>query len=156
MTRPAPFLLFALTVSLLLSAGCGSSRSFVTGTGTGATVGTRTLQSLTVIPSSADAQKFPANQVQFTVTGTFTVSPVTVMSPAVRWSIGNPFATPTPAISIALSSQPSIDANGLAQCNGFVGIATVVATAPVDPTGSLIQMTAITPHVSGTASLICP
>jgi len=123
---------------------------------TSSSIGTRTLQSLSVSPASADARNSPSGQVQFMATGNFTLAPMTVTSPAVRWSIGNPFATPTPAISIAMSSQPSIDVNGLAQCNGFVGIATIVATAPVDPNASLLQMTAVTPNVSGRASLICP
>jgi hypothetical protein len=152
MTRPATFL--SALVLFLVSGGCGGGSSMLNNTSH--SIGTRTLQTLTVTPSSADARNSPNGQVQFMATGTFTTSPMTVPSPPVRWSIGNPFATPTPAISISMSSQPSIDGNGLAQCNGSVGIATIVATAPVDPNVSLIQLTAITPNVSGRASLICP
>lgn len=149
MTRPATLLLSAWIVFLVVSAGCGGGGSALSNSSAG--IGTRTLLSLTVTPSAADAQKFPNNQVQFISTATFTTSPTTVMSPVVRWSIGSPFATP-----IALSNQPSIDVNGLAQCNGFIGIVTILATAPVDPAVSVSQMTAITPNVSGRASLICP
>jgi hypothetical protein len=113
----------------------------------------RQLTSLMVTPSAADAQKFPNGQVQFMATGAFNMAPMSVMSPVVRWSIGNPFATPTP---MPMSPSPSIDANGVAQCNGFVGIATIEATAPADPNASISQMNVMTRNVSGMAQLICP
>jgi hypothetical protein len=111
----------------------------------------RMLQSLTVTPASADAQTFPGGRVQFTVTGTFSMTPATVVSPAVMWSIGRPFATPPPAMP-----QASVDSTGLAQCNGFTGSAIVEATAPTEPEIPLNGMTPSTPAVSGTATLICP
>lgn len=116
--------------------------------------GTRQLQSLMVTPSAADAQKFPNSQVQFMVTAAFNMAPMSAMSPEVRWSIGSPFATPMP---MAMSAgQPSVSANGVAQCNGFVGIATIEATAPADPSMTISQMNVMTRNVSGMASLICP
>jgi hypothetical protein len=143
MTRPATFLLTALILLLLVSAGCGGSSMMMNST--------RQLQSLTVTPSAADAQKSPNSEVQFVATGTFNMAPMSVMSPTVRWSIGNPFATPMP-----MSPSPSIDGNGLARCNGFVGIATIEATAPADPNASISQMNVMTRNVSGMAQLICP
>jgi hypothetical protein len=50
----------------------------------------------------------------------------------------------------------SVDSNGLAQCNGFVGRVLVEATAPTEPEIPLLQMTSMTISVSGTAQLICP
>jgi hypothetical protein len=122
----------------------------ITGCGGSAMNSSRMLQSLTVTPASADAQTFPGGRVQFTVTGTFNTAPATVASPAVMWSIGSPFASP-PAMP-----QASVDATGMAQCNGFVGNAIIEATAPTEPEIPLQGMTPSTPAVSGTATLICP
>jgi hypothetical protein len=144
--RPA-ILPFSIPIFLFfVTAGCGSGSMMMNGT--------RQLQSLMVTPSAADAQKFPNSQVQFVVTGSFNMAPMSVTSPVVRWSIGNPFATPTP-MAMA-TGQPSINANGQAQCNGFVGIVTIEATAPADPNAMISQMNTMTRNVSGMAQLICP
>ena len=131
----------ALILMAAVVAGCGGS---VMNNG-------RMLQTLTVTPASADAQSFPGGKVQFTVTGTFNMAPVTVASPAVMWSIGSPFASPSPTMP-----QASINSTGLAQCNAFVGTTLVAATAPTEPEIPLIGMTPSTPSVSGTATLVCP
>lgn len=128
-------------------AGCG-------GNGMMNSSNTRQLQSLTVTPASADARNFPSGQVQFTAMGTFNMAPMTVMSPPVRWSIGNPFAAQP--MSAGMSPAASVDANGLAQCNGFAGIATIQATAPADPSMPLSQMGMMTRTVAGMAQLTCP
>ena len=149
MTRSATFLLLALVLLLVVSAGCGGS-SMTMG-------GTRQMQTLMVSPSSADAQKFANNQVQFMATATFNMAPMSIMSPAVHWSIGNPFATPMPmGMSTMANMAASIDGNAVARCNGFVGIVTIEATAPADPSMGISQMNAMTRNVSGMAQLICP
>jgi hypothetical protein len=136
----------ALHTSLFLiffglgTAGCGGSMS-----------SSRQLQSLTVSPATADAQSFPGGKVQFTAAGTFSMAPITVMSPPVLWSIGNPFGSPPVNMPAA-----SVDANGLAQCNGFVGKVIVEATAPSEPEIPILQMTSMTSTVSGTAQMTCP
>jgi len=122
----------------------------VAGCGGNTMSSSRQMQSLIVSPASADAQAFPGGKVQFTAKGTFTMAPVTVMSPPVLWSIGNPFVSP------GTMPAASVDSNGLAQCNGFVGTAIVEATAPSEPEIPLLQMTSMTVNVSGTAQLICP
>jgi hypothetical protein len=120
-------------------AGCGGSMMS----------GSRQMQSLTVTPASADAQAFPGGKVQFTAMGTFNMAPITVTSPPVLWSIGSPFGPPP-------VNTASVDANGLAQCNGFVGNVIVEATAPTEPEIPLLQMTSTTITVSGTAQMTCP
>jgi hypothetical protein len=50
----------------------------------------------------------------------------------------------------------TVDANGLAQCNGFVGNVILEATAPTEPEIPLLQVTSTTVSVSGMAQLICP
>jgi hypothetical protein len=119
-------------------AGCGGS---MTGS-------SRQMQSLTVTPASADAQAFAGGKVQFTAMGTFNMAPLTVMSPSVLWSIGSPFGPPP--------NTASVDSNGLAQCNGFVGTTIVEATAPTEPEIPLLGMTSTTNTVTGRAQLICP
>jgi len=130
--------LFLIFFSLGI-AGCGGSMS-----------SSRQLQGLTVSPASADAQAFPGGKVQFTATGTFSMAPVTVTSPAVLWSIGSPFGSPP------VNIPASVDATGLAQCNGFVGKVIVEATAPSEPEIPILQMTSMTSTVSGMAQMTCP
>lgn len=136
--------LICTSVALILVAAC------VAGCGGSTMNSGRMLQSLTVTPASADAQNFPGGKVQFTATGTFNMAPTTA-SPAVMWSIGSPFATPSPTMP-----QATIDSTGLAQCNAFVGTTLVAATAPTEPEIPLQGMTPSTPAVSGSATLICP
>lgn len=108
----------------------------------------RQLQSITVSPASADA-KNTSGMVQFMAMGTFNMAPMTA-NPPVRWSLGNPFSTqPVPA-------GVSIDANGLAQCSGFMGMIAVEATSPVDPNMPVSQMTMNTMNVTGMSQLTCP
>jgi hypothetical protein len=135
----SPTFLFLIFFGLGI-AGCGGSTMN----------SSRQLQSLTITPASVDAQAFPGGKVQFTAMGTFTMAPMTVMSPPVVWSIGSPFGSP-PVMPAA-----SVDANGLAQCNGFVGKVIVEATAPAEPEIPLLQMTSMTITVSGTAQMTCP
>lgn len=125
---------------------------------TGATSGTRMMTSIMVTPVSAAAHNFSSGQVQFQATGTFSMSPMTAMSPAVLWSVGSPFAAPPMSgmPKSMMTSSASVDGNGVAQCNGFVGIVTIQATAPADPGMPLSQMTAMTNNVSGQAQLVCP
>lgn len=127
--------LFGLAIS-----GCGGSMN----------MGARQMQTLTITPASADAMSFPGGKVQFTATATFNMAPMTVMSPAVLWSIGNPFSAPMS------SPAASIDVNGVAVCNGFVGNAIIEATAPAEPEIPLGGMTPSTPVVTSTATMICP
>jgi hypothetical protein len=109
---------------------------------------TRQLESIMVSPASADA-KNSNGMVQFSAMGTFNMAPMTA-TPQVRWSIGNPFsAQPVPA-------GVSINANGLAICSGFIGMVEIMATAPMDPSIPLSQMSMMTMNVSGMAQLTCP
>lgn len=132
--------LFLMFVGLGI-AGCGGSMMS----------SSRQMQSLTVTPASADAQAFPGGKVQFTATGTFNMAPITMMSPPVLWSVGSPFVPPPVNMPAA-----SVDVNGLAQCNGFVGNVIVEATAPAEPEIPLLQMTSTTMTVSGMAQMTCP
>jgi hypothetical protein len=149
MPRSASFLITLDVCFLLALAGCGASTMANSG---------RVMQSLMVTPSSADAQNFPGAKVQFTATATFNMPPTTLKSPAVVWSIGSPFPTPPPmmGMSTPMSSSPTVDTNGVAQCNGFTGIVAVQATAPADPNVPVSQMNAMMGTVAGVAQLTCP
>src|SRR5215471_10538202 len=129
MTRSASLIsAILLEVCFLLGlAGCGGSTMANSG---------RVMQSLMVTPSSADAQNSPGGKVQFTATATFNMPPTTVKSPPVVWSIGTSSAMPPPMMGMSMSTMspsPTVDTNGVAQCNGFTGIVAVQATASVDP-----------------------
>jgi hypothetical protein len=152
MTRSAIFIMVLDLCFLLVLGGCGGSTVANSG---------RVMQSLMVTPSSADAQNFPGAKVQFAATATFNMSPMTVQSPPVVWSIGSPFPTPPSmmgmmGMSTPMSSSPTVDTNGVAQCNGFTGIVAVQATAPANPNVPVSQMNAMMGTVAGVAQLTCP
>ncbi len=131
--------LLAAAAIFLLTVSCGGRSMMMTA---------RQLESIMVSPASADA-KNSNGMVQFSAMGTFNMAPMSA-TPAVRWSIGNPFSTqPVPA-------GVSVDTNGLARCSGFNGMVSIMATAPADPNVPLSQMSMMTMNVSGMAQLTCP
>lgn len=95
----------------------------------------RTLQSVTVSPSAADAQNFPNGQVQFVATGIFNKPPthVTPFNQISAWLVRNP-----PANTIATINQ-----NGLAMCvPGAAG--TVTISIAVQGNGPLMDVATLT------------
>jgi hypothetical protein len=124
--------------AVLVMSGCGSSRQ---------------LQSVTLSPVSADAQRFPGGQVPFAARGTFSKppSPSDLTSKDVQWCVG----TSTGACAGNINPGATVDPNGVAQCNiGFVGTATILAgnvsSTSMNPDGGS-QL-----KVFGSAKLTCP
>jgi hypothetical protein len=142
MRRSSAFVLALVVVALvLLTVSCGGNSMMM--------MSSRQLQSIAVSPTSADAMNFPSGMVHFTAMGTYNMAPMTA-NPPVLWSLGNPFsAQPIPA-------GVSIDANGVAQCSGFMGIITIEATSPMDPNMPISKMSMSTMNVVGMAQLTCP
>jgi hypothetical protein len=127
----------ALLTIALASTGCGSSR---------------TLQSVTLTPASADAKNYPNGQVRLVATGTFSKppSPSPLTSSDVLWCAGA-----AGACAGNIMPNVTVDQNGVAQCRpGFVGTATVLAgtksTAMTMPDGGP-QL-----KVFGAAQISCP
>lgn len=87
-----------LTLSLV-GVGCGSSRS---------------LQSVSVMPSTANAQNFTGGQVPFTATGTFSKppSPQKLTSQDVAWCVSQTAGTCPGNIAVGAT----VDQNGVASC----------------------------------------
>jgi hypothetical protein len=135
------FLEALLVVALATSlASCGG--------GVMSGMNTRQLQSITITPANASATNGGPG-VQFAATGMYNITPMSVMSPPVMWSVGMPFsAAPVPA-------GVTVDANGMALCSGFMGTIMIEATAPMDPTMPLSKMTMMTSNVAGAAQLTC-
>lgn len=103
--------------------------------------GPRVLQSISVIPASADAQNFPNHQVQFTALGNYSQPPSPSEITPTGWSLSDP-------------SVATIGQSGLAQCkSGALAVVTVRAfacCAPCSGTGCTAA------QLSGTAQLSCP
>ncbi len=145
--QSSPFRVFPLA-SLFFLLGmigalvaCGSSNMSMTST--------RQLQSITVTPASASATS-TNKTVQFTAMGNFNMNPMTAMMSQVMWTIGPPFSSmPAPA-------GVTIDSNGMAQCTTFVGTVNVEATAPMNPSMPMSQMSNMGQNVTGMAQLTCP
>ena len=103
--------------------------------------GPRALQSISVVPASADAQNFPNHQVQFTALGNYSQPPSPSQITPTGWSLSDP-------------SVATIGQSGLAQCKpGALAAVTVRAfacCAPCSGTGCTAA------QLSGTAQLSCP
>lgn len=122
-------------VTVLIATGCGS--------------GSRQVQTVTISPTSANAQNFTNGLVSFVATGTFSrpPSPATLTSQQIVWCIGNTSGVCDPAIP----DSPSVNPNGVTQCGSFVGTATVLAGIP--KTGTYDAPVFAT---FGSAQLTCP
>ena len=113
----------------------------------------RQLQSVTLVPASADAKDYPNGQIPMTATGNFNKppSPVLLTSNDIVWCVG----TSTGTCNGNIASSVTVDVNGVAQCSlGQTGTATVLAGKP--------SSTAVTPDgpsqlkVFGSAQVTCP
>ncbi len=111
-----------------VTSGCGNA-------------GPRVLQSISVLPASADAQNFPNHQVQFTALGNYSQPPSPSEITPTGWSLSDP-------------SVATIGQSGLAQCkSGALAVVTVRAfacCAPCSGTGCTAA------QLLGTAQLSCP
>jgi hypothetical protein len=105
-----PFLL----VVALATSGCGSGRQ---------------LQSVTLVPTAADAKDYPNGRIPMTATGSYNKppSPVLLTSNDIVWCVG----TSSGACNGNIASPVIVDLNGVAQCSGGQGgTATVLAGKP--------------------------
>jgi len=132
--------LFFVTILALQGAGCGTSSSN----------SNRALQSMTVVPATADAQNYQNGQVQFTATGIFSKSPspalVTFVAPySGSWSVSDP----TIAILVGTSTGTATF-QCVAGASGTVQIKAIASANAATGTG----MTGVA--VTATASLACP
>lgn len=150
MAEPGPAL-FSLGVFLaacfILS--CGANQN---------TANQNRLASITLTPTTADAETFPDGQVQFTATGDYVNPPKVVTPLSATWlTCSNvPSGQPTP------TTEVSVTQTGVAQCaSGATGTYMVVAMDP-DTTGSgVYNCPAETAcgggcNATGTAQLTCP
>jgi hypothetical protein len=111
------------------------------------------LQSISVSPSSADAQNFPNGQVQFTAAGAYNTPPMTVTLTDATWGA---------AFQGGSTTAVTVDASGVAQCApGAAGVYDVGAWDVMHTNGP--TCTATGPFgepacnaVLGTAQLTCP
>jgi hypothetical protein len=144
MKRHGSQLLFCLLVAAAaITLACGSSST-----------PSRSLQSVTLSPATADAQDYPDGQVPFAATGFYNLSPTKVSPLTATWGVCQQ-QTPTTAVSVSGS--------GVAQCGvSASGTYTIWAfgTTPVAP--GTVNCTAMTAcgggcgRVTGTAQLTCP
>ncbi|MGB9121032.1 MAG: hypothetical protein WCE73_10465 [Candidatus Angelobacter sp.] len=139
--HPAALLVPLAAITFLLTASCGGNSMMMMNS-------TRQMQSITVTPMTVDPMS-SSGMAQFTAMGNFNMSPMSANVP-VRWSLGSPFSMQPAPMGV------SINANGLAQCSGFMGMITVEATAPMDPSMPLSQMSMNSMNVTGMAQLTCP
>src|SRR5260370_18223774 len=95
MFRPRAGFVFIVVMALCAALGCGAS--FFASSNDG-----RLLVFVSVDPASADANRFPGGQVQFTARGTFNLSP-TPVSPltGTQWTIHHPALPLMPTLAHA-------------------------------------------------------
>jgi len=132
---------------------CASALFLITLTSASCGNGNRQLQSITVTPSAADAQKFPEGQVQFSAVGNYSAPPTPAPLSSVQWC-----ASPGPGVCVGQNVKPgaTISQTGLAQCDaGSVGTWTINASSPptqASQPGGEIGVNI----VFGSATLTCP
>jgi hypothetical protein len=131
----------AIILAASFNLACGGSPNT-------ATQAPRSIQSITISPTTADAQNFPGGQVQFIATGFYNTQPSTVTPLSATWGVCQQ-NTPTTAVTVSN--------NGLAQCtSNAVGTYTVFAFDLPNP--SCLALTACGGGctVEGTAQFTCP
>ena len=139
MTRSGVFSVAILSLIIEVTVGCGSSN--------------RQLQSITVSPAAADAQKFSGGEVQFAAMGKYSAPPSPGPLSVVSWC-----ASPSPGVCTGMNVKPgvTISQTGLARCDvGSVGTWTINASSPptqaTNPGGEMgVNI------VFGSATLTCP
>jgi hypothetical protein len=111
--------------------------------GSGANMSPRQLQSITIAPATADAQ---GQQVQFTATGHWSASPLTVTPQPGMWGA---------CVGEAATNEVTVTSSGMAQCaSGAKGAYTVFA---FDMTNcNAISVCGGGCTIEGTAQLTCP
>jgi hypothetical protein len=119
--------LFSLSIGSLIFAAwvtlsCGSNQP-------------RTLRSITLSPSSADAQNYPGGQVPFAATGHYNSSPTTVTPLQANWAAISELTANGMLTYGPVTDAVSVNKSGLAQCAaGASGTYAVVAWDLQDPT----------------------
>jgi len=136
-----PILFFLLLVlAAVIMVACGSSAS-------------RSLQSITISPATADAQSYSGGVVQFTATGDYSSAPLEVTPLTATWGA---------CFEGAATSGVSVSANGVAQCAaGSTGTYTVWGYVVSNPNEGACSnvVTACGAggcRITGTAQLTCP
>jgi hypothetical protein len=119
----------------------------------------RRIQSLTVNPTSADAQSYPGGRVPFVATGYYNTSPATVTPLQANWSVLSEQVL-NGVETLLPTTEVSVDTNGVAQCAaGASGTYVLGAWVAYQ---SRVSCTVIRPFgdpcdsVLGTAQLTCP
>ena len=96
--------------------------------------GPHLIQSLTLSPSSADAQNYPAGQVAFVATGHYDTSPKTVRPLPASWGAESVLMWQGSPTYGSANGDVLVDSNGVAQCAPTAsGTYAVVAWAVQDP-----------------------
>jgi hypothetical protein len=112
-----------LLLAAWLALACGSSPS-----------GPHLIQSLTLSPTSVDAQNFPSGKVAFVPTGHYNTAPLTVTPIQASWGAESEILWNGTINYGDANGAVTVDANGTAQCaNGASGTYAVVAWAIQDP-----------------------
>ena len=113
--------LLLLAASLALACGSGPS-------------GPHLIQSLTLSPTSVDAQNFPAGKVAFVPTGHYDTAPLTVTPIQASWGAESEIVSNGSITYGDANGAVTVDANGTAECaTGASGTYAVVAWAIQDP-----------------------
>ena len=123
----------------------------------------RKIESITVRPSSADAQSYPDGKVPFAATGQFNAPPLSVTPQQASWGVASLHSLNGVQILGPVNGEVSIDASGVAQCAaGVSGTFSVAAwvdlpySGPPPPCPASFYPNMSCPNVHGTAQLTCP
>jgi len=137
------FLGFAASMTL----ACGSS--------------TRKIQSISVAPTSAEAQSYPNGKVPFVATGNYNVSPMTVTPLQANWGAASQQLINGTEV-LSPTTEVSVDAQGVAQCTAAASGTYVVGAWVPSPSKSMCNVIGgpfnetACPVLQATVQLTCP
>jgi len=136
-----------LGLAACLTLACGSSA--------------RQIQSISVTPTSADAQNYPNGKVPFVATGHYNASPMTVTPLPANWGAASQQLFNGTEV-LSATTEVSVDTQGVAQCTASAsGTYVVGAWVPAPSKGVCLVVggpfnETTCPVFEATAQLTCP
>jgi hypothetical protein len=136
-----------LGLAACMTLACGSS--------------TRQIQSISVAPTSADAQSYPNGKVPFVATANYNVSPMTVTPLQANWGAASQQLINGTEV-LSATTEVSVDAQGTAQCAAGASGTYVVGAWVPEPSKAMCNVIGgpfnetACPVLEATAQLTCP
>lgn len=121
----------------------------------------RQIQSISVVPTSADAQSYPNGRVPFVATGNYNASPMTVTPLQANWGAASQQLINGTEV-LSPTTDVSVDAHGVAQCTATASGTYAIGAWVASPSKAMCNVVGgpfnetTCPVLQATAQLTCP